>query len=182
MNICGQKKGGAGKAIARAVTRTAVTSTISITIALLPILLIVGILTALFDWFLNNETQSLIADVVQGKIQVDGETVDLSNYIAITDDKNIEYKADNKGRYIRDIMQLAMREAGLSAPEGMEANEILDDMINAEIVTNYPYLGGDGLQGIVNFYRRSYDAEEDDEGTLMTYVNQNEFNKLMKKR
>ena len=66
--------------------------------------------------------------------------------------------------------------------QGKTEETIIEDIINAEIVTDYPYLGGDGLQGIVNFYRRDYDAKDEDEGTLMTYVSPEKFKELKKKR
>ena len=52
-----------------------------------------------------------------------------------------------------------------------ENAEYIDRFLEAEIVTNYPYLGGDGLQGAVYFERAKIDGST----TQLKYIEYNEF-------
>ena len=49
--------------------------------------------------------------------------------------------------------------------------EYLERFLEAEIVTNYPYLGGEGLQGTVYFDR----AQTDGTTTRLQYISYDEF-------
>ena len=147
----------------------------------LPVILIISVVSSLlasFKNFIDKITTSASAEVMQG---IDGTGV--TDYIKIDENNNIVFVKDKDGKEFKEVFIEHLKEAGVSA-DGIDLtkNNLIEDIINAEIVTDYPYLGGDGLQGIVNFYRRDYDAKDEDEGTLMTYVSPEKFNELKKKR
>lgn len=103
-----------------------------------------------FKWLIDKETVAAAAEIMQGEI----DSINLSDYITI-ENKNIVFKKDGNGQDIYDIIVKTMNDKGLDAEaSGLDKKGVLEDIINAEIVTEYPYLGGDGLQGIVKFYRR----------------------------
>ena len=75
-----------------------------------------------------------------------------------------EYLSDAKKRLER--MGIDSDDLGLDGNE-----EYLDRFLEAEIVTNYPYLGGDGLQGTVYFERASIDGST----KQLNYISYDEF-------
>ena len=155
---------------------------VSAAISVAPILAVIGVVMTLiagFKWQIDKTATVSAAEVMQGY----SNNVDIVEYIKINEDKNIELCKDSNGDGLREVLIKYIEEAGLSAEAmGLTSGNLIDDIINAELVTNYPNLGGDGLQGIVNVYRRPYDAPDEEEGTLMTYVTEEEFDKLLKER
>ena len=138
--------------------------------ALLPIIIAVIIATVLASavkWFLDWLTGDSVSTLMQGL--TDG--VELSTYIKVDENRNLVFTKDEEGNELKDVILQEIKDQGMD-PEGMglTTDNLIQDLINAEIVTNYPYLGGDGLQGIVNFYRRDYDEDSDKDGTLMMLV------------
>ena len=126
---------------------------ISMVAATIPVILVMGVVMTVISalkWFLDRETVTAAAQVMQGEV----ESVNISDYITI-ENKNIVFKKDANGQDIYDIVTKTIDDKGLDAKElRLDKRGVIEDIINAEIVTEYPYLGGDGLQGIVNFYRR----------------------------
>ena len=146
--------------------------------ALAPVLIVVCICMALFagmKYVIDSAISKLVALIMQG----DSADVEIGDYVSI-DNKNIVFTKDENGNTIVDIMLEEIENMGLSAEAaGLIDDNLMEKILQAEIVTNYPNLGGNGLQGIVNFYRRPYDADENDEGTLMEYVSETDFNNLL---
>lgn len=104
--------------------------------------------------------------------------MEIADYITF-DDKNITFVKDAEGKDIYDKIIENLEAKGIDAEAaGLDKEGVLEDIIHAEVVTQYPYLGGDGLQGIIKFYRRDYNAGENDEGTLMEYVKPEKFQEL----
>lgn len=75
-----------------------------------------------------------------------------------------EYLSDAKKRL--EHMGIDSDDLGLAGNE-----EYLDRFLEAEIVTNYPYLGGDGLQGTVYFERATVDGST----KQLDYISYDEF-------
>ena len=118
-------------------------------------------LMSAFNWHINKETVKASAAAMQANIQ----QYNYHDYIEIDKNNNIVFLEDKDGKQLKDVVLQNIEDAGIDSDEmGLNSDNLMQEMINAEIVTNYPYLGGDGLQGIVNFYRREYDADEEDEG------------------
>ena len=141
----------------QAKTKSVVTTVVSTVVfaviqAMLPILiaLMIGtILVSAFKWLIDKAATAVAGDAMQGY------SVNLTKYIDIDENNNLVFIEDEDGKTLKDVVLQEINNSGVSSSEmGLTEDNLIEDMINAEIVTSYPYLGGDGLQGIVNFYRR----------------------------
>ena len=90
---------------------------------------------------------------------------------------NINIVGDNlviDEEYLSDAKEQLERQGINSSTLGLGNNEeYLDRFLEAEIVTNFPYLGGDGLQGAVYFERRNPDGST----KQLEYISYDEFYK-----
>ena len=77
---------------------------------------------------------------------------DILDHIKISGN-NIEIDQDYLSQAKKRLKRLGINPESL----GLGSDEYLNKFLEAEIVTNYPYLGGDGLQGSVYFERAKYD-------------------------
>ena len=88
---------------------------------------------------------------------------------------NINIVGDNlviDEEYMSDAKEQLERKGINSSTLGLGNNEeYLDRFLEAEIVTNFPYLGGDGLQGAVYFERRNPDGST----KQLEYISYDEF-------
>lgn len=111
---------------------------------------------------------SLFFGVIDGMI-----TTAAKIFNGIVDNINIEGKnlvIDEQ--YMSDAKEQLERNGINSSTLGLGNNEeYLDRFLEAEIVTNFPYLGGDGLQGAVYFERRNPDGST----KQLEYISYDEF-------
>ena len=110
-----------------------------VSIILIPIL-ILFLIIPLFWGTIEGifEDVSVVFSDVLDNINIVGDNLEIDQ----------EYLSDAKKRL--EHMGIDSDDLGLAGNE-----EYLDRFLEAEIVTNYPYLGGDGLQGTVYFERAS---------------------------
>ena len=111
---------------------------------------------------------SLFWAVVDGILKAAHEIFDdVSDHIEINGN-NIEIEQDYLEEAKKKLEQLGVNPNSLGF--GEEA-EYLERFLEAEVVTSYPYLGGDGLQGAVYFERAKIDGTT----TQLKYIEYNEF-------
>lgn len=110
---------------------------------------------------------SLFWIVIEGvKNKVSDFFDDVSNNIKISGN-NLEIDQDYLAKAKKKLKNLGVNPETL----GLGNDEYLERFLEAEIVTSYPYLGGDGLQGSVYFDR----AKVDGTTTELKYLEYNEF-------
>lgn len=114
----------------------------------------------------------LIACLFWGTISSVYEKVSkmFSNVLDYVQIKDNNLKIDEE--YLSEAMK-KIKSMGIDASTlGLDGNEnYLERFLEAEIVTNYPYLGGDGLQGTVYFERAKIDGSTIE----LKYISYNEF-------
>ncbi len=118
--------------------------------------LLVVIIAAAF-WGTISTIYEKVSDVftdVLDNIQINGNNLEI----------NEDYLEDAEKRLER--LGIDAEDLGLGGHE-----EYLERFLEAEIVTNYPYLGGDGLQGTVYFERAKIDGST----TELKYIAYDEF-------
>ena len=108
-----------------------------ICVALIAIIL-VSLFWAAIDGIKNNITEFF--DDVKDHIKISGN--------------NIEIDQDYLSQAKKKLKKLGINPETL----GLGNDEYLNRFLEAEVVTNYPYLGGDGLQGAVYFERAKIDG------------------------
>ena len=120
------------------------------------IMLIVILVVSLFFGVVDQtfEAVSEIFNDVMDNIKISGNNIEIDQ----------EYLQNAKEKLKR--MGINSETLGLGNDE-----EYLERFLEAEIVTNYPYLGGDGLQGTVYFDR----AKVDGTTTRLQYISYDEF-------
>ena len=101
-------------------------------------IIIVSLFWAAIDGIKNNITEFF--DDVKDHIKISGN--------------NIEIDQDYLSQAKKRLKKLGINPESL----GLGNDEYLDRFLEAEIVTSYPYLGGDGLQGAVYFERAKSDG------------------------
>ena len=99
--------------------------------------------------------------------KVSKEFADVLDNIEINGN-NLEINQDYLSEAMKRIENMGVDASTL----GLTGNEdYLERFLEAEIVTNYPYLGGDGLQGTVYFERAKIDGST----TELQYISYDEF-------
>lgn len=114
------------------------------------------VLVTLF-WGVVNNTYKIVSKVfndIMENIKISGNNIEIDQ----------DYLKEAKERLKR--MGINSETLGLGNDE-----EYLERFLEAEIVTNYPYLGGEGLQGTVYFDR----AKSDGTTTRLQYISYDEF-------
>ena len=121
-----------------------------ICVALIAIIL-VSLFWAAIDGIKNNITEFF--DDVKDHIKISGNNIEIDQ----------DYLSQAKKR---------LKKLGIN-PEtlGLGNDEYLNRFLEAEVVTNYPYLGGDGLQGAVYFERAKIDGST----VQLQYMEYSEF-------
>ena len=121
-----------------------------ICVALIAIIL-VSLFWAAIDGIKNNITEFF--DDVKDHIKISGN--------------NIEIDQDYLSQAKKKLKKLGINPETL----GLGNDEYLNRFLEAEVVTNYPYLGGDGLQGAVYFERAKIDGST----VQLQYMEYSEF-------
>lgn len=102
-------------------------------------ILVAAIFYGVIDGILDTVTK--VFDDVGEHVKIVGNNLELDE----------EYKKDTSKR----LERMGVNPKTLNLPGD---DDYLDKFLEAELVTNYPYLGGDGLQGTVYFERASSDG------------------------
>lgn len=123
---------------------------------IIAILIIAIILLAIFYTVINGiyDATSQILENVSEHISINGNNIEIDK----------EYLEEAKSK----LESLSINPNSLGFGENAE---YLERFLEAEIVTSYPYLGGDGLQGAVYFER----AKIDQTTIRLEYLEYNEF-------
>lgn len=114
-------------------------------------IILVSLFWAAIDGIKNNITEFF--DDVKDHIKISGNNIEIDQ----------DYLSQAKKR---------LKKLGIN-PEtlGLGNDEYLNRFLEAEVVTNYPYLGGDGLQGAVYFERAKIDGST----VQLQYMEYSEF-------
>lgn len=121
------------------------------------IVIIVAIVIDLLFWAVTHETYTNVAEIfndIMDNIKISGNNIEIDQ----------DYLQKGKDRLKR--LGVNSETLGLGNDE-----EYLERFLEAEIVTNYPYLGGDGLQGTVYFDRSKIDGTT----IRLSYISYDEF-------
>lgn len=134
------------------------------------VIIVAIILLAGFEWEADAQTVKNVSEVAQSEL---AKSVSIEGkYWKIDDDiyQKIETKLKEQGIDVKGL--------------GDGSTDYLQKIVKAELVTNYPNLGEEvdkndknKFQGIVNFIRR--DAEGSNDGQLMEYMTDTEFNQYV---
>ena len=95
---------------------------------------------------------------------------DVSEHVAIVGN-NLEIDGEYKESTSKRLKNMGLDPDTLGLPGN---DNYVDKFLEAELVTNYPYLGGDGLQGTVYFERSSPDGST----TELEYREYNDFYRM----
>ena len=115
---------------------------------------------------------ALFWGVIDGAFEKLSEVASGLKDVVTVEDKNIVIPEDFK----EEIMK-RLEAAGLDASElNLGGNiEYLTNWMEAEIVTSYPYMGGDGLQGVITVKRGSSDGST----ISLSYVEKEEMENMI---